>query len=409
MAPSHHTALWLIYLVFRAQCAADGHQSVQRSPSDVYPAQTSPAENISRAEPGGHENSLVHGANASQGVLLWSLGRCATGTLGDTLVASGARYCKGRKESFSKSGVSETGLQHCLFGRGVVVAHIKPQHVWLTRSSLRAPEELMVVAAKVGFSTVVVLRRQNHLARLVSSFENRLKERRMQVDKARKLAQWFFATPRRTIEWESAMLEIGAQSAMTLGFAHVIQLDFHDVTASLLCSQVERIFELLGQSSAPCVPTIAHMSSPSKRSRPLEKRVGSWAARRIFDDLVTSPYEWMLELNATVWPATLPRPDPVLHPEGPRPDIEPYLNGRRIRRRHNVSALALKNNPSSTKLTKHSNSSTLFVRTADRQAVAATEPTSNSSSSGLRLRRNSVLQTPHLEALLQQHIVTFRV
>lgn len=401
MVPAPHVALWLIYSVLSARCASCLHQSVYQSPLESQSAEVSPSETK-------EQNRLTwDGSNATHGILLWSLGRCATGTLGDTLVASGARYCRGRKETFSKSGVSEIGLQRCLYASGVVVTHIKPQHVWLAKSSLRAPQQMMAAAAKVGFSAVVVLRRQNHLARLVSSFENRLKERRLQVDKARKLAAWFFATPRRTIEWESAMLEIGAQSAMMLGFAHVFQLDFIDVTASFLCSQVKRILELFGETSAPCVPSIAHLTSPSKRSRPLERRVGRWAARRIVDDLVNSPYEWMLELNATAWPATLPRPDPVLHPEGPRPIIEDYMPDRLFSPINRSASFTTKLS-SSMNYPEDSNSSTAFFHSTARKRIHASVDKSASSQHRLRRRRKTGRLARHRDAVLRRRIVTFR-
>merc|ERR1712129_51350 len=43
-----------------------------------------------------------------------------------------------------------------------------------------------------------------------------------------------------------------------------------------------------------------------------EIRVGSTAAAKTVDELTGTPYEWMLDLQASRWPSGIPRPIPLL-------------------------------------------------------------------------------------------------
>lgn len=268
------------------------------------------------------------------GVILWSLGRCATASLADTLVSSGAmRYCRGRKESFSSAqGVSASGLESC----AGLVAHVKPQHLWRATSSIRSPSAF-VHAARPHFEILVVVRRQNHLARLVSSFENRLGEKQLTVDAGKGIALRFFATPLRTIEWESDMLEEGAQTAKEL-YRHVFEFDFTYLTSSL-CEAVDRILSAVHASSrwsnnrtTECTPRISHVRITPRRFGTLEDRVGIEAAALIRNDLRETAYEWMLDLNASEWPHPRPEPKPP-QLDGPRPQHTNTTTSRKKRKR----------------------------------------------------------------------------
>ena len=112
-------------------------------------------------------------------VALWALGRCATGTFADSLKAAGNfSYCRGRKEGFALGGLSAAALRACV-GKAkrrskAALTHIKPQHLGGPLASLSTPAALADALAAAGFNTVIVIERQNHLARLVSSFENRV-------------------------------------------------------------------------------------------------------------------------------------------------------------------------------------------------------------------------------------------
>ena len=113
-------------------------------------------------------------------VALWALGRCATGTFADSLKAAGNfSYCRGRKEGFALGGLSAAALRACV-GKAkrrskAALTHIKPQHLGGPLASLSTPAALAEALAAAGFNTVIVIERQNHLARLVSSFENRVR------------------------------------------------------------------------------------------------------------------------------------------------------------------------------------------------------------------------------------------
>jgi hypothetical protein len=133
---------------------------------------------------------LAHGQN---GIVLWAHGRCATKTLMDTIKASGGLvYCRDRKETFRKPfpAASASALRECFGKTGLhlvsharspphppiprgTAMHIKPMHLRNARAPLTdAPEALMRELGALGtIRLVVVVRRQNTLARLVSSYE----------------------------------------------------------------------------------------------------------------------------------------------------------------------------------------------------------------------------------------------
>ncbi|KAJ8598917.1 hypothetical protein CTAYLR_010234 [Chrysophaeum taylorii] len=253
---------------------------------------------------------------AAEGVVVWSLGRCATATFGQSLRESGGlRYCRNRKESFS-SGVSARSLAKCMRS-DVALSHIKPQHLIVEKSRLRTPEAFAAAADKAGFRIAVVIRRQNHLARLVSSYENRLKERGWRVEsrRAARLSAFFFQTPRRTMEWEAAWLNRGTR-ALEARMA-VRAFDFDYLTGHI-CDCVAQVLSLLGKNTSSCRIRVSHVAS-SQRHLDLEGRVGRKAAAHLRSELQGTPYAWMLNLSATTWPPTVPKPDPRAHPAGPRP------------------------------------------------------------------------------------------
>ena len=82
-------------------------------------------------------------------------------------------------EGFALGGLSAAALRACV-GKAkrrskAALTHIKPQHLGGPLASLATPAALADALAAAGFSTIVVIERQNHLARLVSSFENRVR------------------------------------------------------------------------------------------------------------------------------------------------------------------------------------------------------------------------------------------
>ncbi|KAJ1462897.1 hypothetical protein M885DRAFT_455407 [Pelagophyceae sp. CCMP2097] len=295
-------------------------------------------------------------ASANASCVLWALGRSATGTFADTLAASARfRYCNKRKEGFSAVGVSAQKLERCARGPAGGAAarpggarprarltHVKPQHLVIPQSTLRTPEAFMAAAAAAGFELVVVIRRQNHLARLVSSFENRVSgwglsgvgapdaaaQSASDAAAQSKLdarAAAFFVTTIRTMQWEAAFLQRGVDAARRSGLT-VLELDFEAVARGC-CGAVRAVVAQLrlleGAAEArgdavPCVPLISHVAS-SRRDRTLEGRVGGAAALHIQAELAETPYAWMLDLTAQRWPANATAPQIAAHPDGPRP------------------------------------------------------------------------------------------
>ena len=87
---------------------------------------------------------------------------------------------------FALGGLSAAALRACV-GKAkrrskAALTHIKPQHLGGPLASLSTPAALADALAAAGFNTVIVIERQNHLARLVSSFENRVREWRAATD-----------------------------------------------------------------------------------------------------------------------------------------------------------------------------------------------------------------------------------
>ena len=265
-------------------------------------------------------------------VALWALGRCATGTFADSLKAAGNfSYCRGRKEGFALGGLSAAALRACVGKakrRGkAALTHIKPQHLGGPLASLATPSALANALAAAGFSTIVVIERQNHLARLVSSFENRVREWRAATDdefagrakpRVARRAAAFFADPLRTIEWEAATLKAGVDAMRANGLA-VLELDFDEDVIAHPCGAVARAWAAAAPEAAPppCVEKHSHRAA-SRRHADLAGRVGPAAAAAIAAALRPTPYAWMLDLDARAWPSGVPRPTPVAHPAGPR-------------------------------------------------------------------------------------------
>ena len=265
-------------------------------------------------------------------VALWALGRCATGTFADSLKAAGNfSYCRGRKEGFALGGLSAAALRACV-GKAkrrskAALTHIKPQHLGGPLASLSTPAALADALAAAGFSTIVVIERQNHLARLVSSFENRVREWRAATDdefagrakpRVARRAAAFFADPLRTIEWEAATLKAGVDAMRANGLA-VLELDFDEDVIAHPCGAVARAWAAAAPEAAPppCVEKHSHRAA-SRRHADLAGRVGPAAASAIAAALRPTPYAWMLDLDARAWPSGVPRPTPVAHPAGPR-------------------------------------------------------------------------------------------
>ncbi|KAH8052860.1 hypothetical protein JL722_9995 [Aureococcus anophagefferens] len=193
------------------------------------------------------------------------------------------------------------GLERCLARaerrRTAGLTHVKPQHLVIPQSRLRTPEAFARALKAAGFHGVVTIRRQNHLARLVSSFENRVAEWGLRDEprnhsKVERRALKFFAAPLRTMEWEAAILERGHAEMARLGMA-AVELDFVDVVAHVCAAVAAALVALVPGATSTCVEQVSHMAA-SKRHEGLAGR-------------------------ATAWPDGALRPEPVAHPDGPRP------------------------------------------------------------------------------------------
>ena len=117
----------------------------------------------------------------------------------------------------------------------------------------------------------MVIERQNHLARLVSSFENRVREWRAATDdefagrarpRVARRAAAFFADPLRTIEWEAATLKAGVDAMRANGMT-VLELDFDEDVIAHPCGAVARAWAA---------------AAPARRRRPASRNTAT--ARR---------------------------------------------------------------------------------------------------------------------------------
>ena len=151
----------------------------------------------------------------------------------------------------------------------------------------------------------------------VVGFGTGLRDEPRNHSKVERRALKFFAAPLRTMEWEAAILERGHAEMARLGMA-AVELDFVDVVAHVCAAVETALVALVPGATSTCVEQVSHMAA-SKRHEGLAGRVGPAAARQIEDALAGTPYAWMLDLKATAWPDGALRPEPIAHPDGPRP------------------------------------------------------------------------------------------
>mmetsp|Transcript_11949 Transcript_11949/g.23713 ORF Transcript_11949/g.23713 Transcript_11949/m.23713 type:complete len:348 (+) Transcript_11949:99-1142(+) len=315
--------------------------------------------------------ALKAGSGHCNSVILLSPGRTATDTVSHTLVASSPlSYCHGTKEFF---GHHTHRVKENLFGcrsqypHGVYI-HVKPEHIspntpWevpkppppqtmksapsrvagntsvsnvamngrqrtfsnhshADDSLLKTPEAFFSAAKEVGFGLVVTSFRDNQLARAVSSFEltgNTMK------GTARFMSQKLVAS------FEDDILEFNraVSAAHATGF-RVLAITFDEIVGDL-CRTAKRIANAAGCSGAQdssqktstqkdgfaCRVENGH-TEQSHHGLDLVGRVGAQAAQGIVRQLTGTPYEWMLDLNASSWPSGTPRPVSPLGGSGVR-------------------------------------------------------------------------------------------
>lgn len=262
------------------------------------------------------------------GVLLWSLGRCSTGSFAESFVdtCGKIRFCAGQKEGFKESArarLTASALKRCVEA-GPTFAHVKPSHIMQRSSSLKSPETFFKAVKDAGFDIVVVIRRQNHLARLVSSWEISKDYKRAArrvgnsglkfapldapetadtpFDQAMRRSH-LFANVTKTIMYEDVALERGVAAARREQL-RVVEYDFVNTTGRMC----ETVHDLVGRFQPHCKPAAAHSCSvqtthhTARKSVAFEDRVGSRGFANLAEQLRGTVFAWMLDSSQLAWP-----------------------------------------------------------------------------------------------------------
>mmetsp|Transcript_15127 Transcript_15127/g.20284 ORF Transcript_15127/g.20284 Transcript_15127/m.20284 type:complete len:298 (-) Transcript_15127:202-1095(-) len=250
------------------------------------------------------------------GVLMWALGRSSTGTWAHSFSETcSLKFCNSEKEGFKSEDIgvlSPKSLRKCRkSGHGFT--HVKPKHIISgSMGTLRTPEAFMKSIRDVGFTVVVVIRRQNHLARLISSFELSKDYKSHTPLDFDRIATLRFSDIIHSIQLESKVLERGVRAAKAEGLCvHV--LDFVEVTQRLC----KTIFTVAADvpSCSDAVERGACMSLSEHKTRRgpyigFRERLGKRAFESVEAQLHGTPYEWMLNESAVAWPVGVRNPVP---------------------------------------------------------------------------------------------------
>lgn len=265
-----------------------------------------------------------------KGILLFSEGRSATTSISNTLVNSNITslsFCNGHKESFILNPPTRKRLDRCFHGRNndIVYAHVKPIHI---KNYEKAIEVIKFInnAHAAGFGFIIVNKRQNALARAISSaelkYESLVRESSRAANKQKELflqMESRFSKPSNLIsfiETNYVAIELGRMRAQVLGMA-LLEFDFVDLIQNL-CSVSEKITFLMSEigyirkadlNNVKCTEVKAKsFKSNQHRTKTLAERVGTKSARILTDFFSETPYSWMLNLSATEWPETKRNP-----------------------------------------------------------------------------------------------------
>lgn len=263
-----------------------------------------------------------------KGIILFSEGRSATLSISDSFVSSNlnVKYCFDRKESFRTKKVTDSTLSSCFAkeaagNNSIMFTHIKPGHIE-TVHNLKFTTVINFInsAYTAGFNVLVANRRDNALAREISSFElfekNLLAKVKMGNFSARlkyeKRAFNHF-NDRGLRGWHErfqrsfAIMELAKYRAKGIGMS-VVSTDFVELVHEP-CAVSRRIGEALLHeqfintstlAQLSCVASALHTSSNSQFS--LEDRIGYFAAKILRENMVGTQYEWMLNLSRSTWP-----------------------------------------------------------------------------------------------------------
>eukprot|EP00438_Fugacium_kawagutii_P017038 Skav207832 [mRNA] locus=scaffold3131:173863:174810:- [translate_table: standard] len=236
------------------------------------------------------------------GLIMWSFGRSGTGSFMQSLAnTSGLKFCHGSKESFNRNlgqpALTSKSLQECM-DRGEPLTHLKPEHLTGRNSTLRSPHEFFGAAYKAGFRTVVASFRENQLTRDVSSY--RLAVRAHKDLSAFESSDGVFANLIHQYERARRKYTAGVEAAREIGFT-IVPCSFA-ILISDVCACVQPALSTLSRGkSFKCQERQDHVED-ANTEKTLSLFVPAELEALIREQLLGTPYEWMLNLGATDWP-----------------------------------------------------------------------------------------------------------
>lgn len=275
----------------------------------------------------GRPDKKVLGATAEPtcptGAILLSYGRSATDTIAETVVKSSSlSFCHGIKEYYKRGAgtISRESMNACMERHGKnggVFIHVKPWHIINPRgASWVTPEWFFDTAHKLGFTQVITSFRDNQLAREVSSFEQSLVKGKRNMSPNSKS----FGSSHLVDDFEQSVKDfnrcIHAIQAVNLTI-HSLDFDMiiHGVCPSakaIVNATIDTVKHRFGSRGCAiphldtCDEFVGH-TDKSHRNRDLSGRIGEANAEKVTNQLKGTPYEWMLQLDATKWPSDIPR------------------------------------------------------------------------------------------------------
>ena len=300
------------------------------------------------------------GVHSTMGILLYAEGRSGTSSLADSLRATAhLHFCFGYKEGFDIHNITSEAFQRCksvskrTTSYSGYLTHIKPMHhlsnfLWynIRRPVIYMPvSRVFELAKNNGVDMVLMAFRDNQLERLISSFELKLSHypELQRTAKRRKpgsipvveTKEWIDLVSSRFInrrvirdfEVEAEAYLNATREAVAHGMT-VIELSFDQYVGPNLCPAVMNVIDemrkiLIRKSKREntllpnsfnlpmqCKKIVAQTTS-SHHHWGLDARIGKKSANAIRDQLMGTPYEWMLDLKKSRWPKDIPRPIPI--------------------------------------------------------------------------------------------------
>mmetsp|Transcript_28717 Transcript_28717/g.80840 ORF Transcript_28717/g.80840 Transcript_28717/m.80840 type:complete len:314 (-) Transcript_28717:233-1174(-) len=267
-------------------------------------------------------NMLVHtprfAHHTENGLLLWSWGRCGTGTFWDTLRetlrASGIemRSICDRKEGVSYSHLTPNHVDECLSripSSSVFFNHLKPK--FLEHSAWPTPYDAIKAMKERGAKVLVVLQRPNWLARDISAMEDRVTKLLLATghDHRKSCDVPIIAHSQCpgncTASWEKydEKVQEGLAAGKALGIRMLTATyDKNDWPCKIVEQSLRAMVEegaLEKMPNPPCVVASSHNGRLShiQGASTMDDKIGKCTAKAIRKELTGTKHEWMLDLE----------------------------------------------------------------------------------------------------------------